>query len=666
MYRPPAASNHRTPTAILSLLVALATGVASPGRAAAATARGNGAPNPNQLSAKLTEAPNALAELLRQKEAQQAAIKDCLAFHDFQFTDGLDSSGIRFEHQVVDDAGKYYKPVHYDHGNGLAVADVDGDGLADLYFTTQLGSNQLWRNRGGGRFEDITATAGIAMENLVSVSASFADVDNDGDPDLFVTTVRNGNRLFLNQGGGRFGDVTKKAGLDYSGHSAGSVFFDYDNDGLLDLYLCNVGVYTTQRQGRGGYWIGLRDGFSGHLFPERAESSVLYRNLGDTTFRDVTQEVGLPDAGWSGDATFADLNGDGFQDLYVLNMQGDDHFYVNDAGKRFTDRTASYFPKTPWGAMGVKIFDFNQDGRLDLFVTDMHSDMTEIATRSSQTNLSRAFEWQKADPWCTTQYSESYLQGSSNNIFGNAFYLNQGDGQFTEVSDGIGAETFWPWGVSVGDLNADGFEDAFVTAGMGFGFRYGINSVLLNERGKRFRAAEFALGVEPRAGGKVQKTAFVLDCSGADRSHPYCAGQTGKVPILEALSSRSSAVVDLDNDGDLDLVTLEMDDSPQVLISDLSVRTALRFLKVRLVGTKSNRDGLGATVRVSLADDRTLTRTHDGKLGYYAQSSTPLYFGLGHGGEVRSVAVVWPSGRRQVVSEDIPRNGVLTVTEAQQ
>ncbi|MGE3310885.1 MAG: CRTAC1 family protein [Limisphaerales bacterium] len=650
--------------AILSLVAALVIGIPSHGIAAApATPSGSGAGTPIAASAKLTEAPAASAELARQKQAQQAAIADCPAFHDFQFTDRVEASGIRFEHRVVDDAGKYYKPVHYDHGNGLAVADVDGDGLADLYFTTQLGGNQLWRNRGGGRFEDITPASGIALENLISVSASFADVDNDGDPDLFVTTVRNGNHLFLNQGGGRFSEVTKKAGLEYSGHSAGSVFLDYDNDGLLDLFVCNVGVYTTQRQGRGGYWIGLRDGFSGHLFPERTERSVLYRNVGDATFRDVTLEVGLPDTGWSGDATFADIDGDGFQDLYVLNMQGDDHFFVNGAGKRFTDRTSSYFPKTPWGAMGVKIFDFNQDGRLDLFVTDMHSDMTEIATRASQTNLSRAFELLKADPWCTTQYSDAYLQGASNNVFGNAFYLNQGDGKFAEVSDGIGAETFWPWGVSVGDLNADGFEDAFVTAGMGFGFRYGINSVLLNDLGKRFCPAEFVLGVEPRAGGKVQKTAFVLDCSGADRSHPYCAGQTGKVPILEALSSRSSAVVDLDNDGDLDLVTLEMNDKPQVLVSDLAARAAVRFLKVRLVGTRSNRDGLGALVKVALGNGRTLTQTHDGKLGYYAQSSAPLYFGLGRDGEVRSVVVDWPSGRHQVVSANIPRNGLLTVTE---
>ncbi len=612
---------------------------------------------------KLSDAADGYAELLRQKSTQESAIAKTEVFHDFRFTDRREESGIRFEHHSVEDAGKYFKPVHYDHGNGLAVADVDGDGLQDLYFTTQLGTNQLWRNLGRGRFEDITAMAGVGLPDQISVTASFGDINNDGHPDLFVTTTRHGNHCFLNLGGGRFRDITASAGLSYSGHSAGVVFLDYDGDGLLDVLVCNVGNYTTDRKGKGEYWIGRRDAFAGHQYPERAENNILYRNINGTTFRDVTVEAGLRMSSWTGDATFTDINGDGRPDLYILNMQGDDHFFINEGGTRFADRTSTYLPKTPWGAMGVKFFDFDGDGRLDLFITDMHSDMTEAATRMSKTNLTVAFEQRKADPWCTTQYTESYLQGPSNNIFGNAFYLNKGDIPLAEVSDAIGAETFWPWGISVGDLNADGHPDAFVTAGMGFGFRYAINSLLLNEGGRRFVHAEFQLGVEPRPNGRIQKTAFVLDCSGADRNHPLCAGRIGEVPILEALSSRSSAVVDLDNDGDLDIVTLEMNDVPQVLMSDLSERTPIRFLNVRLVGVVSNRDGLGAMVRVRLAGGRTLTQFHDGKLGYFSQSSVPLYFGLGTNGVVEKVTVDWPSRRHQVVERGFPVNGLLSITE---
>jgi hypothetical protein len=613
-------------------------------------------------SDQLTEHAAMLQALERLRISQVEDLKTSPAFHDFQFVDAWTNSGIRFQHRVVDDAGKYYKPVHYDHGGGMAVADVDGDGWLDVFFTTQLGNNQLWRNLGGGRFEDITQKAGVGLTDPIAVGASFADVDNDGDPDLFVTTVRHGNHFYRNQGGGAFEEVTEQAGLKYSGHSSGAVFFDYDNDGKLDLFLCNVGVYTTNRVGRGGYFVGLRDGFSGHMFPERTEYSLLYQNQGDCRFKEVSTELGLRDGGWTGDATFADLDGDRFPELYVLNMQGDDRFYVNQGGKRFLDQTSRYFPKTPWGAMGIKFFDFDQDGRQDLFVTDMHSDMTEIATRTSKTNMAAAFESLKADPWCTTQYDERYLQGSTNNFFGNAFYLNRGNGHFEEVSGTMGAETFWPWGLSAGDLNADGYDDVFVTAGMGFGFRYAVNSVLLNERGARFRPAEFALGVEPRAGGRIQKVAFVLDCSGADRTHPLCSGRTGEVPFLEPLSSRSSAIFDLDNDGDLDIVTLEMNDRPQVLVSDLAARSKRRILAIRLVGASSNRDGLGARVKVT-TKGRTLSLFSDGKSGYFGQSVLPLYFGLGESRGPVSIEVQWPSGKRQVVNQEVPSRGMLEIRE---
>src|SRR3954463_9284219 len=146
------------------------------------------------------------------RDAQVKAAASLAVFHDFQFTDRLSESGITFKHQIVDDAGKTYKAAHYDHGNGIAVADVDGDGLPDIYFVSQLGGNQLWKNLGNGRFRNITAEAGVAVAGRISVSATFADVDNDGDQDLYVTTVRGGNVLFENDGKGHFRDITQKSG----------------------------------------------------------------------------------------------------------------------------------------------------------------------------------------------------------------------------------------------------------------------------------------------------------------------------------------------------------------------------------------------------------------------------------------------------------------------
>lgn len=602
---------------------------------------------------------------VRQLEArlrqQETASRRFEAFHGFRFMDARERSGIRFEHRIVDDAGRNYQAAHYDHGNGMAVADVDGDGLPDLYFTTQLGSNELWRNLGGGRFENITDRAGVGMADQISVGCAFADMDNDGDPDLLVTSVRYGNRLFENLGDGRFRDVTRESGLQHFGHSSGIVFFDFDNDGRLDVLVTNVGRYTANRRGRGGYFLALPDAFQGHLFPERTEFSILYRGMGGGRFSDVSASMGFRDGSWSGDATFTDLNEDGFPDLYLVNMQGDDRYYENQAGKAFVERTARHFPKTPWGAMGVKFLDFDGDGRMDGYVVDMHSDMSQ-----PQTELALRFRWEveksKSEAWCSVQWPEEYYQGSTNNIFGNAFYRNRGGGRFDEVSDALGVETYWPWGVSVGDLNADGHDDIVVTAGMGYPFRYAINSVLLNDGGRRFFDAEFLVGVEPRADGRTEKVWFTLDCGGEDRGHSLCAGHEGMTNILGTLSSRSSAILDLDGDGDLDLVFHEFNDRPQILLSDLSEKRDIRYLAIRLQGVRSNRDGLGATVRVT-SGGRTRTQYHDGKSGYLGQSSMPLYFGLGDAEAVEAVEVWWPSGRRQRITEGLAVNRTLSVVE---
>ena len=198
-----------------------------------------------------------LERLQQRKQQQEEAAKQFHAFYDFQFTDRVAESGITFRSHIVDDAGRTYKAVHYDHGAGIAVADVFGDGLLDIYFVDQLGQCQLWRNLGHGKFANITESAGVGMEGKVCAGASFADVDNDGLPDLFVTTVKFGNVLFHNLGGGKFKDVTKEAGLDYTGHSSGAVFFDFDNDGLLDLFLVNVGVYTTVPEEPGRFLCGI-------------------------------------------------------------------------------------------------------------------------------------------------------------------------------------------------------------------------------------------------------------------------------------------------------------------------------------------------------------------------------------------------------------------------
>ncbi|MBT5704709.1 MAG: hypothetical protein HOI66_00210 [Verrucomicrobia bacterium] len=270
------------------------------------------------------------------------------------------------------------------------------------------------------------------------------------------------------------------------------------------------------------------------------------------------------------------------------------------------------------------------------------------------------------------QWPPSFLKTEDSSVFGNAFFRRTDDGEFEEVSDQLGAENYWPWGLSVDDLNADGFDDAFLTSSMNFPLRYGVNSLLLNDRGERWRDAEFILGVEPRAGGLAVPW-FELDMVGADKEAPVLeilenegadlATFPDRVVVWGAMGSRSSAIFDLDDDGDLDIVTNEMNHHPMVLLSNLSEKNPdLAFLKVKLVGTKSNRSALGAVVRVK-AGELSLMKVKDGQSGYLSHSDFPLYFGLGTARQVDRLEVSWPSGIEQVIEGPIRLNQMLTINE---
>jgi len=551
------------------------------------------------------------------------------------FQERAREAGIAFRmHFLSKEQGEPFHINLYDHGSGLAVGDYDNDGREDIYFLNQLGPNALYRNVGDGSFVDVTAKAGVAIGNRVSVGATFADYDNDGWADLFVTTTRGGNVLFHNRGDGTFEDVTAAAGLSHVGHSQTPVFFDYDNDGYLDLFLSNTAHWTTDVfDSATGYFEGKPD--LGSLLTSAKESNILYHNNGDGTFTDVTDRAGLRGRGWAGDVAVFDYDEDGFLDLFVPSMVGRGQLYRNTGHGTFRDVTAETLGRTPYGAVGCKVFDYDGDGRLDLFVVDMHSDMwmgvdvghvsLDVARRVQH----RRFRTPKgptineeAPGLIQIQRAMFARQGEDFDalLFGNGLYRNLGHGKFTETAVAAGLETLWPWGVATGDFDNDGHEDVFIPSGMGYPYYYWPNQLMMNNGDGTFhdRAADF--GVEPPRGG------IYLEERVAGRQ--------------ATRSSRAAVVADFDGDGRLEIVTNNFNDRPYYFANRFPRRN---YVELRLTGTQSNRDAIGAVVRLWVGKT-VMVRQVNPAGGYLSHSSRVVHFGLGDHTKVDRIEIRWPRG----------------------
>jgi hypothetical protein len=565
-----------------------------------------------------------------------------------RFREQAHASGIAFHMDFLSaEQGEKFKANLYDHGCGVVIGDYDGDGHDDVYFLNQLGPNALYRNKGDGTFEEVAAKAGVALGDRVCVGAVFADYDNDGHLDLYVTSTRGGNVLFHNNGrDGTFTDVTKTAGVGHVGHSQTAAFFDYDNDGYLDLFVTNTAKWTLNDYDKAGhYYPGLRDFIE--LISSTPEHNLLYRNNGNGTFTDVTAKVGLKGKGWGGDVAVFDFNDDGRLDLLVTNMFGASQLYRNDGGT-FTDVTRDILGRTSWGAIGCKAFDYNNDGRLDLLIVDMHSDMwldyRMDPRKYSREKLSRKeahitgpFYYTPAGAKNEQHFLEMFPFRYEDVLFGNTLFKKLASGKFEEVSDQAGMETFWPWGVAIGDFDSDGFEDVYLPSGMGYPYPYWPSALMRNNGDGTFSDHATDSGIEPLPGGLFLEEKI-----------------DGK---QAARSSRCAAVADLDGDGRLDVLVNNFNDRAFYYHNDSPRRNYIAF-RLTGDGQKSNRDAVGALVTLHAGAD-VMVRQVQAAGGYLSQSSRLLHFGLGARDKVDYAEVRWPSGRRERV--DAPAINTLHV-----
>ena len=580
------------------------------------------------------------------------------------------ATGVAFESRFEWDHPRRHLYQHGYAGGGVCVGDFDNDGLADLYLVSQTGRDRLYRQTGDLAFEDATDAAGLGERQAWGTGASFADIDNDGDLDLYVCNLDAPNWLFINQGDATFTEEAAARGVGFAGASVMAAFADYDLDGNTDLYLLTNRLYPgpiddSPQLTRVGGQTGLRPGMEElfamqerHINGETQKFVIkagqpdhLYRNNGDGSFTDASSRAGISGNHPGLSATWWDANADGLPDIYICNDFWDpDRLYQNNGDGSFTDVLADRLPHTPWFSMGADFADINNDGLLDLLAADM-APTTHFMSKLMMGDMGDS-RWflESAEP-------RQYMR--------NALYLNTGTERFMEVGFlAHAASTDWTWSVKFGDLDNDGLEDLFVTNGT-------ANHSFDPDLTRRLQAVEdryFA------AGGQIDRAALLAEQWALYREVPPRRERNialrnqgdldfhseGQAWGLDAESiSFGAALADLDRDGDLDIVVSNIDDPASILRNDSDQGHAV---VIRLVGATANRFGLGATVTAETADS-TQTRFLSLARGYMSANEPLIHFGLGEADIIDRLTIAWPGGGEQAF-EHLPADRFYTITQA--
>ncbi len=562
-------------------------------------------------------------------------------------------SNIHFNNQLRENTMINYFTYPYIYmGGGVAAGDFNNDGLSDLYFTGNMVQNELYLNQGNLTFKDITEQAGVSSDQRWVTGVTVTDINADGWLDIYVSVsgkfATTKNQLFVNQGLNKEGLPTfiedaQGRGLADEGQSTQATFFDYDNDGDLDVYVANY-PFTHFKTPNHTYYYKMKD-------PKLENSDRLYANDGKGLFKDVTEQAGVLNFGLSLSASVADYNNDGWLDIYVSNdFASPDFFYINNQDGTFSDQLKNSFQHTSFFGMGSDAADLNNDGLIDL----VQMDMTPADNRRNKANMA---SMNINSFWEIVNYGMHYQY-----MF-NSVQINQGislDGKktphFSDVAQFANmASTDWSWAALCADFDNNGFKDVFITNGT----RRDINNKdYFNQLKKanykerqQFDTLALTLNMPSEAIDN-----FIFKNSGnlqfENTTHSWGLNEKG--------FSNGATYADLDNDGDLELIINNIDAPVSIFKNNAVERQLGNYLKVQLKGSKRNPLGIGAKVKLltvagEQVKEQMFTR------GFQSSVEPVLHFGLDTLNTIDKVIVIWQDGKTNII-ENTEINKILIIS----
>jgi len=568
-------------------------------------------------------------------------------------------TGIDFLNKVKNQKNfNIFKYRNFYNGGGVAIGDINNDGLADIYLTGNMVANKLYLNKGNLTFEDISVSAGIEGNKPWSTGVVMVDINQDGLLDIYVSNAGNlkgnnhDNDLYINNGDLTFTEKASDFNLAKTGFSTHASFFDYDKDGDLDAYILNnsnIPVsslgYAEQRDKRAQDWENVPQIF-------RGVGDMLLRN-DNGKFVDVSEEAGIYGSliGFGLGVMVTDMNGDFYPDIYVSNdFYERDYLYLNNQDGTFKEDITNWTSHLSLSAMGVDIADINNDGNADIFITDMLPEADQRVKSVMEFEGYNVFKLKQSK-----DFSQQYIQ--------NTLQLNNGNNTFSEVAYFSGvAKTDWSWAGLLFDMDNDGNRDIFITNG--------INHDLTDLDFVNFFANEIIQKMALT--GKKQAIDSIINKMPVKPQPNYAYKNNGDITFDNANKewgfetpslSNGVAYGDLDNDGDLDMVINNVNMLPFVYRNNSDSLTTNNYLKIKLEGDQVNKFGVGSTVKI-YHNNKIYVQDQMPSRGFQSSMDYVMTIGLGKATKVDSLRIIWPNNKTQKWN-NIEVNSTLTLKQSE-